>query len=130
MEQMLELALDRLTSIEKTQEGMGERLEGIEKIQEGMGERLGSIEKRQGSMEKRQESMEKRQESMEKRQESMGKRLENMEKRQDEIFEVVTAIEHSNSMHKAEIDKLTYKVAYIEGTVDGVGEFIQERRER
>ena len=65
---------------------------------------------------------------MEKRQESMEKRLESMEKRQDEIFEVVKAIEHSNSIHKAEMDNLTYKVAYVEGTVDGVGEFIQERK--
>lgn len=74
------------------------------------------------------EGMEKKQEGMEKSLESMRKRQENMEKRQDEIFEVVKAIEHSNNSRKAETDNLTHRIAHVEGTVNGVAEFIQERR--
>ena len=55
-------------------------------------------------------------------------RMETMESRQDEIYSVVKAIEHSNNVRKAEIDNLTYKVAHVEGTVNGVGELIQSRR--
>ena len=105
--EMFELVLDKLEGMEKRQEDMGKR-------QEDMG--------------KRQEDMGKRQEGMGKRQESMEKRLESMEKRQDEIFEVVKAIEHSNNTHKAEIDNLTYRIVHVEGTVNGVAEFIQGRK--
>ncbi|OAA86903.1 hypothetical protein [Clostridium ljungdahlii] len=66
--------------------------------------------------------------NIEKRFDNVEKRLDNMEKRQDEIYNVVKAIEHSNNVRKAEIDNLTHKVAHIEGTVNGVGELIQNRR--
>jgi hypothetical protein len=59
---------------------------------------------------------------------NMEKRQENMEKRQDEIYSVVKSIEHSNNVRKAEIDNLTYKVAHVEGTINGVGELIEKRR--
>lgn len=49
-----------------------------------------------------------------------------IETKQDEMFEVVKAIEHSNNTRKAEIDNLNYKVANVEGTINGVGEFIQK----
>lgn len=55
-------------------------------------------------------------------------KLEGMEKRQDEIFEVAKAIEHSNNARKAEIDNLTHRIAHVEGTVNGVAEFIQKRK--
>ncbi len=74
------------------------------------------------------DNIEKRQESMEKRQESIEKRQESMEKRQDEIFDVVKAIEHSNNIKTAEIDNLKYKVAHVEGTINGIGNFIENRR--
>ncbi len=67
-------------------------------------------------------------EGIEKKQEGMEKRQESMEKRQDEIFEVVKAIEHSNNARKAEIDNLTHRIAHVEGTVNGVAEFIQKRK--
>lgn len=66
--------------------------------------------------------------NIEKRFDNVEKRLGNMEKRQDEIYNVVKAIEHSNNVRKAEIDNLTHKVAHIEGTVNGVGELIENRR--
>lgn len=56
------------------------------------------------------------------------KKLENMEKRQDEIFSVVNAIENSNTIHKAEIDNLTYKIAHTEGTVNKIGDVIIESK--
>ena len=74
------------------------------------------------------DSMEKRQENMEERYDNMGKKYDNMDKKQDEIYSVVKAIEHSNNVRKAEIDNLTHKVAHVEGTINGVGELIQDRR--
>ncbi|AWI03131.1 hypothetical protein [Clostridium drakei] len=59
---------------------------------------------------------------------NMEKRQENMEIRQDEIYSVVKSIEHSNNVRKAEIDNLIYKVAHVEGTINGVGELIEKRR--
>ncbi|MBV7273910.1 M domain protein [Clostridium sp. PL3] len=59
---------------------------------------------------------------------NMEKIQGDMEKRQDEIYSVVKSIEHSNNVRKAEIDNLTYKVAHVEGTINGVGELIEKRR--
>jgi len=52
----------------------------------------------------------------------------NMEIRQDEIFSVVKAIEHSNTTHKAEIDNITYKISHTEGTINKIGNVINESR--
>lgn len=52
----------------------------------------------------------------------------NMEIRQDEIFSVVKSIEHSNTTHKAEIDNITYKIAHTEGTINKIGNVINESR--
>ncbi|MBU3109452.1 M domain protein [Clostridium gasigenes] len=52
----------------------------------------------------------------------------NMEIRQNEIFSVVKAIEHSNTTHKAEIDNIIYKVAHTEGTINKIGNIINESR--
>lgn len=105
--QMFELILSKLDNMEKRQESMETKLH---------------------SMEKTQESMETKLHSMEKRQESMEVKLHSMETRQGEIFEVVKAIEHSNNAKTAEIDNLKYKVAHVEGTINGIGNFIEERR--
>lgn len=95
--------------------------EDIKQMFDVIMQKLENIEKRQANMEKSQANMEISQENMEKRQVSM-------EKRQDEIFTVVKAIEHSNNIHKAEIDNLTYKVAHIEGTINKVGDVIESSR--
>lgn len=77
----------------------------------------------------------KKLDNIEKQQENMGSRLENVEKQQEsmdrhqnEIFSVVKAIEHSNNIHKAEIDNLTYKIAHTEGTINNIGDIIIERK--
>ncbi|HEY8890477.1 MAG TPA: M domain protein [Clostridium sp.] len=59
---------------------------------------------------------------------TMDERQKNMEIRQDEIFSVVNAIEHSNTTHKAEIDNITFKVAHTEGTINKIGNVINESR--
>jgi len=59
---------------------------------------------------------------------NIEKKQESMEKRQDEIFDVVKAIEHSNNIKTAEIDNLKYKVAHVEGTINGIENFIEKRR--
>ena len=61
-------------------------------------------------------------------QKSMDERQKDMEIRQDEIFSVVSAIEHSNTTHKAEIDNIIYKVAHTEGTINKIGNVINESR--
>ena len=48
--------------------------------------------------------------------------------RQDEIFSVVKAIERSNTIHKAEIDNITYKIAHTEETINKIGNVINESR--
>jgi hypothetical protein len=59
---------------------------------------------------------------------NMEERQKNMEIRQDEIFSVVKSIEYSNTTHKAEIDNITYKVAHTEGTINKIGNVINENR--
>ena len=68
------------------------------------------------------------QEEMKESQQEMKESQKNMEIRQDEIFSVVKAIEHSNTEHKAEIDNIIYKVAHTEGTINKIGNIINESR--
>ncbi|MCB2289518.1 M domain protein [Clostridium sp. CS001] len=66
--------------------------------------------------------------NIEESQKEMKERQKNMEIRQDEIFSVVKAIEHNNITHKAEIDNINYKVAHTEGTINKIGNVINENR--
>jgi len=59
---------------------------------------------------------------------AMDKRLDAMETRQTEIFEVVKSIEHSNQVHKAEIDSLNIRTVHIEGTINAVGDAFNKRK--
>lgn len=74
------------------------------------------------------DGVDKRLDSMEKRLDNVEKSINYIQKRQDEIFLVAKSIEHSNDVRKAELDNLIYKVAHVEGTINGVGEFIESRR--
>ena len=65
---------------------------------------------------------------LESRFDSLESRLDRLESRQDEIYLVVTAIEHNNQVHRAEINNLQYKVDYIEGTINAIGEVITTRK--
>lgn len=97
------------------------KLDSIEEIQKSMIESQKSMVEIQKSMVEIQKSMIENQNGMEERQ-------KNMEIRQDEIFSVVKAIEHSNTIQKAEIDNIIYKVAHTEGTINKIGNFIVESR--
>lgn len=77
---------------------------------------------------KAQEDIKKEQEGMKTSLEGIKISQKGIEKRQDEIFQVVKAVEHSNHTGKAEIDNLTHKVAHVEGTMNGLGDFIQKRK--
>ena len=55
-------------------------------------------------------------------------RLNRLESRQDEIYLIVKAIEHNNQVHGAEIDNLKFKVHYIEGTFNAIGDVITTRK--
>ena len=55
-------------------------------------------------------------------------KLNAMETRQDEIYQVVKAIEHTNQVHKAEIDSLNIRVSHAEGTLSAVGDAFNKRK--
>ena len=74
------------------------------------------------------EMLMKKLDAIQESQKSMDERQKNMKIRQEEIFSVVSAIEHSNTTHKAEIDNITYKVAHTEGTINKNGNVINESR--
>lgn len=95
---------------------------------DGMDKRFEGIEKRLDGMDKRLDGMDKRFDGIDKRLDGMEKRLESVEKRQDEIYMVVKSIEHSNEVHKAEIDNMTYKIAHTEGTLVKIANVIMENR--
>ena len=107
IKQVLDLILSKLSNLEKGQ---------------------ANLEKGQANLEKGQANLEKRQTNLERGQTNLEKELKGLKRRQDEVFQVVTAIEHSNTTGKAELDNLTYKVAHVEGTLNGVGELIQNRK--
>jgi len=51
-------------------------------------------------------------------------RMNKLDSRQDEIFLVVKAIEHNNTVHGAEIDNIKFKVHHLDGTFNAMGEVI------
>jgi len=55
-------------------------------------------------------------------------KLDGLESRQDEIYLVVKAIEHNNSVHGAELDNLKFKVSHMDGTINTVGNVITSRK--
>ncbi len=58
----------------------------------------------------------------------VDKRMKVMETRQEEIFNVVKSIEHSNQVHKAEIDNVNIRLAYAEGTLNAVSDAFDKRK--
>ena len=66
---------------------------------------------------KRLDNLDKKLDSVEKKLDNVEDRLGILETRQNEVFDVVKAIEHSNAVAKAEIDKLVYSNAQIEADI-------------
>ena len=65
---------------------------------------------------------------MDTRLDKMDTRLDNMDSRQDEIYQVVKAIEHSNQVHRAELDNVKFRTSYLEGTINDIGGVINSRK--
>ncbi|HEY8875678.1 MAG TPA: M domain protein [Desulfosporosinus sp.] len=55
-------------------------------------------------------------------------RMNKLDSRQDEIFLVVKATEHNNTVHGAEIDNIKFKVHHLDGTFNAIGEVITSRK--
>ena len=104
---MFELLMNKLDSIENIQKGMQEEQKDMKK----------SFNKLEDNQNRMQVSFDKLEENQ-----------KYMLVRQDEIFSLVKAIEHSNNTHKAEIDNITYKVLHTEGTINKIGEVINDSR--
>ncbi len=96
--QMFGVVIDKLNNV-------GTRLDVIDEKFDAVGARLDSMDEKFNAMDDR---------------------LSTMDSRQNEIFSVVKAIEHANSVNRAEIDSLTYKVGNVEGTFLAVGEIIEK----
>lgn len=72
--------------------------------------------------------LESRFDGLESRMDRLGSKIDRLESRQDEIYLGVKAIEHNNEVHGAEIDNFKYKVHYIEGTMNTIGDVISTRK--
>ena len=90
--------------------------------------RIGRLETRFDGLETRFDGLEARFDGLEPKFDVLETRLNGLELRQDEIYQVVKAIEHSNQVHKAELDSLNLRIAHTEGTLTGIGEYIMQRR--
>ena len=56
----------------------------------------------------------------------LGSRLDAIETRQNEIYQIVTAIDHSNQVGKAELDRHEFKIAKVEGKLKKVGKILDD----
>ena len=65
---------------------------------------------------------------LETRLDKLETRMDRLESRQDEIFLIVKAIEHNTQVHRATIDNLEFKLNYMEGTINAVGDVITTRK--
>jgi len=65
---------------------------------------------------------------LESRMDGLESRMDGLESRQGEIYLVAKAIEHSNEVRGAEIDNFKYKVHYVEGTLNTIGDVITARK--
>lgn len=81
-----------------------------------------------GAIMQKLETMDKRFDAIDNRLSNLESRMTAVESRQDEIFNLAKAIEHSNSVHKSEIDNLNFKTSNIQGTIDGIGDLIVKRK--
>ncbi|KGK91559.1 M domain protein [Desulfosporosinus sp. HMP52] len=91
-------------------------------------EMFGVILNKLGNIEVRLDRIESRMGRLESKMNSLEIRMDHLESRQDETYLVVKAIEHSNQVHRAEIDNLRHSVANVEGTLSTIGEVITKRK--
>lgn len=98
-----------------------------EEFQKLVIEKLGALEDGQKSLESGQKSLESRQKSLESGQKEIKEEIKNIKTRQDEIYQVVTAIEHSNQVGRSELDSQNIRLAKVEGKFKKAGKvFIED----
>jgi len=90
--------------------------------------KLNGIESRIDRIELRMDKLELRMDKLELRMDKFELRMSKLDSRQDEIFLVVKAIEHNNTVHGAEIDTIKFKVHHLDGTFNAMGEVITSRK--
>ena len=89
---------------------------------------LGLILTKLDRLESRMDRLESRFDGLESRMDRLESRMDRLESRQDEIYLIVNAIEHNNQVHRAEINNLQFKVDYVEGTINAIGDVITTRK--
>lgn len=89
-------------------------------------ERFDRLEAGQKVIERRLTSLEERQTRMEERQDRVECRLTSLEERQNEIYQVARAIEHSNTVGKANMDEHNVKISKHEGTFKKIAKVIED----
>ena len=82
--------------------------------------KLDSLEKGQANLEKGQASLEKGQANLEKGQANLEKGQAITNARLDEHYQILRALEHASTVHKADIDNLTHQVAGLSGEIKAV----------
>lgn len=91
-------------------------------------EMFGVILNKLNGIESRIDRIELRMDKLELRMDKFELRMSKLDSRQDEIFLVVKAIEHNNTVHGAEIDTIKFKVHHLDGTFNAMGEVITSRK--
>ena len=91
-------------------------------------EMFGVILNKLNGIESRIDRIELRMDRFELRMDKFELRMNKLDSRQDEIFLVVKAIEHNNTVHGAEIDNIKFKVHHLDGTFNAMGELITSRK--
>ncbi len=94
----------------------------------GMKQDIAGMKQDIAGIKKEQQGMKKDISAVKNEQKEMKKQLELLNIRQDEIYSVVTSIDESNRVHKAEIDNITVKFAHFEGIKNKIGDIINEDR--
>lgn len=106
--EILELILEKVTTIDQKVDRLEERVENLEK-------KVESLERRVENLERRVESLEKRVESLEKRMDRLEARVEKLELQVAENTQILKALEHLAQVNKAEHDNFVHQLARIEG---------------
>ncbi len=102
------LVLEQFSTINMKLDNMDGRLTRME-------QRLDRVEARLDCLEERMGRLEERVGCLEEEVSSVKVELKSIKTRQDEIYNVVKAVEHSNNVGKAELDKHNFRLARLEG---------------
>jgi chromosome segregation ATPase len=102
------------------------KIEGLEGRFEGLEGRFKGLESRFKGLEDRFEGLESRMDSLDGRLESLESRFEGLESRQGEIYEIAIALEENVRVGRAEIERMGYILAKIEGRLNRITEQVDD----